>query len=111
MHAGRGRGRDAAEQAAAEAARQAAMLRHAELVASARKDEGPISIGGMLQILQKLVCGLLEHNQVCRAPRLRLVSRSLWHLLNNFKLRGLLACTLPAEIGQGSFGSGRQAKA
>ena len=74
------------------------MLRHAELVASARKDEGPISIGGMLQILQKLVCGLLEHNQVCRAPRLRLVSRSLWHLLNNFKLRGLLACTLPAEI-------------
>ena len=23
------------------------MLRHAELVASARKDEGPISIGGM----------------------------------------------------------------
>ena len=44
--AGRGRGRDAAEQAAAEAARQAAMLSHADLVASARKNEGPISIGG-----------------------------------------------------------------
>ena len=34
------------------------MLRHAELVASARKDEGPISIGGMHQILMPAVYGV-----------------------------------------------------
>ena len=56
LHVGRGRGRVAAEQAAAEAARQAAMLRHAELVASARKDEGPISIGGMHQFTMPEGC-------------------------------------------------------
>lgn len=39
----RGRGEDAA---AAEAARRAAQVSHAELVAKARRDEGPISIGG-----------------------------------------------------------------
>ena len=36
----------AEEVAAAEAARQAALLSHADLVASARKDTGPLSIGG-----------------------------------------------------------------
>ena len=44
-NAGRGRGWDAAEQAAAEPARQAALL-HADLIASTRKDDERISIGG-----------------------------------------------------------------
>ncbi|EIE23507.1 hypothetical protein COCSUDRAFT_63043 [Coccomyxa subellipsoidea C-169] len=43
---GRGRGEDAAAAAAAEAAARAAQVSHAELVARARKDDVPLSIGG-----------------------------------------------------------------
>ena len=59
--AGRGRGREAAEQAAAEAARQAALLSHADLVASTRKIDGPISIGGTCRALNTAYAALSCH--------------------------------------------------
>ena len=43
------------------------MLRHAELVASARKDEGPISIGGAIHIVSPIFCRMLSGNQLYEA--------------------------------------------
>lgn len=71
MGRGRGRGRAYAEEAAAaEAARQAAMLSHADLVASARRDTGPLSIDGGLLVYLSGYKGAHSHRRrdVCCAP-------------------------------------------
>lgn len=53
------------------------MLRHAELVASARKDEGPISIGGATQIFMTAFCEMSYGHRLYGAPSIRHVSHSL----------------------------------
>lgn len=98
VHVGRGRGREAAEQAAAEAARQAAMLRHSELVASARKDDGPISIGGMHQLSMTVACEVLAVDPTLKASRRRLVSQSLEHLLERCQAEGLPSPSLADAV-------------